>query len=435
MNISIFGLGYVGCVSLGCLAKNEHRVTGVDINNDKVELINKGLPTIIEKDIDRIIFKGYEKGLIKATTDYRAAIKETDISFICVGTPSMDTGQLNLEFVYNAARQIAEGLKEKSGFHVIVIRSTILPGTNEKVGSIMEEISGKKRNIGYAVVSNPEFLREGSAVEDYYNPAITVVGSDNEKALNQMKEIYKPVHGEFIAVDIKVAEMIKYVNNTFHALKISYTNEVGNICKALGVDSFKVMELFKMDTRLNISASYLNPGMAYGGSCLPKDLKGLATIAHDHYVKTPLIEAIETSNYIQKDRMLDLILKQGKKKIGLWGVAFKKGTDDLRFSPPVSLAESLLGKGYHLLLYDRYVHLSKLTGTNKSFIEQHLPHISVLLKSKLDDLINEVDIMVICHKPDPDELKVLKRFKGTIIDLVRLPVDTMGDLKVIGLSW
>ena len=282
MRISIFGLGYVGCVSLGCLAKNGHNIIGVDVNDIKVDLINNGKPTIIERDIDLIIEQQFKNKKIKATKDYKSAIKNTDISIICVGTPSTPEGHLNLEHIYKTAEQIGEAIKEKENFHIAVIRSTVLPGTNIKVGEIIEKTSGKQRNKGFAVVSNPEFLREGSAVEDYYNPPVTVLGSDNKKALNVLSKIYAKVNGPIEIVDIKVAEIIKYVNNSYHALKITFANEVGNICKRIGIDSHEVMRLFCMDKQLNISSYYFKPGFAYGGSCLPKDLKALQTLAHDY---------------------------------------------------------------------------------------------------------------------------------------------------------
>ncbi len=435
MNISVFGLGYVGCVSMGCLANNGHTIIGVDINQHKVALINSGKPTIIEKDIDRLIAENHALGRISATMNFKDAIRNTEISFICVGTPSLPTGQLNLEYVFNAAREIGEGLKEKNEFHVIIIRSTVFPGTNEKVGKLIEDYSGKKRNIGFAVISNPEFMREGSAVQDYYNPALTVIGSDNENAIKLLEAIYKNINAPIVHTTIRAAEIIKYINNTFHALKISFANEIGNICKALDIDSFEVMRLFKMDNRLNISTAYLNPGMAYGGSCLPKDLKGLSTIAHDNYIKVPVIEAVEISNSLQKSKVIEMVERKGKKNIGIYGLAFKKGTDDLRYSPSVSLVETLLGKGYNILVYDSFVHLAKLIGANKSFIEQHLPHISELLKNKFEEVLEKSEICIIAHQPDDDDYGKLSKYKGDIIDLVRLDKRKLNGLNIEGLSW
>ena len=436
MNISIFGLGYVGCVSTGCLAQNGHKIIGVDINEQKVALINDGKPTIIEKDITEIIEQQHAKGLIHATTDYKEAILNTDISFICVGTPSLVTGQLNLSYVLNTAEQIGESLGEKDTFHVIAIRSTVFPGTNGKVREIIEEKSGKKHGNDFAVISNPEFLREGSAVDDYYHPALTVLGGDNEYGLEVMKKIYSAIDAPIIATDVKAAEMIKYINNSFHALKISFANEVGNICQSIGIDPFEVMRLFKMDDRLNISTAYFNPGMAYGGSCLPKDLRGLATIAHDNYVKVPVIEAIGTSNELQHEKAIDLVQNRNKKDILLFGLAFKKGTDDLRYSPSVRLAESLIGKGYNLKIYDKYVYLAKLTGANKSYIEQHLPHISALLEDDLSPLIHEAELIIVTHQPDEDELKLLSQYPEKLLDFVRLKsMEQKSSVLTQGLSW
>ncbi|HND46897.1 MAG TPA: nucleotide sugar dehydrogenase, partial [Chitinophagales bacterium] len=267
MEISIFGLGYVGCVSLGCLAKNGHQVIGVDVHQQKVDLINKGLPTIVEKDIDTIIAEEFKNGKIRATNDANDAVANSEISIICVGTPSSKRGNLNLDFIYKVAEQIGQALKNKNSFHSVVIRSTVLPGTNEKVGEIIAEFSGKKRNKDFSIVSNPEFLREGTAVKDYYHPSITVLGGDSEIALEKVAALYKELPAPIEIVDIRVAEIIKYVNNSFHAVKVTFANEVGNISKSLGIDSHKVMELFCKDTHLNISPTYFKPGFAYGGSC------------------------------------------------------------------------------------------------------------------------------------------------------------------------
>jgi len=435
MQLSVFGLGYVGCVSIGCLAQNGHKVVGIDINPYKVELIKQGKPTIIEKDIDNLIKTYHQNGQITATVNYKEAVSKTEMSFICVGTPSLPTGQLNLDYVFNTAKQIAGALKEKHEFFVVVIRSTVFPGTNTKIAGIIESISGKKLNRDFAVVSNPEFLREGSAVEDYNNPALTVVGTESDKATQMMREIYANITTPMVVTDVKAAEMIKYVNNAFHALKISFANEVGNICKEIGVDAFKVMELFKMDDRLNISPAYFNPGMAYGGSCLPKDLKGLSTIAHDNYIETPVLNAIAISNENQKRRVLRIVQKQKQKCIGVLGLAFKKGTDDLRYSPTVDLIEGLIGKGYQVKIYDKNVMLSRLVGANKSYIEEHLPHISNLLTDNLNNLLSHSETLVVAHVPDTEEYDALKNYKGKILDLVKLDTDQLKSIDIEGLSW
>lgn len=400
MNVSIFGLGYVGCVCMGCLARNGHSVIGVDIIDSKVDLINNGNSTVIEKDIDKILTEQWKNGRISATKDFRQAVIDTEVSIICVGTPSTNEGHLNLSHIYNVSKQIGEGLKEKTGFHIIVIRSTVLPGSNKKVGEIIEEISGKERNVDFAVVSNPEFLREGTAIRDFFNPPMTLMASDNSEAIQIMKEIYKEINAPFEVTEIEVAEFIKYVNNAFHALKISFANEVGNICKRMGIDAHKVMEVFCKDTHLNISTYYLKPGFAYGGSCLPKDLKALRTLAHDYYLESPVLEAIEISNENQKKIALDMIANKGKKKIGILGLSFKKGTDDLRKSPIVEITENLLGRGYSVLIYDEKVSMSKLTGKNKEYIHKYIPHLSELLSGDLDFVVSNSDLIVISQSDD-----------------------------------
>ncbi len=311
MNISIFGLGYVGCVSLGCLAQNGHKLIGVDVNSTKVNQINNGKATIIEKDIDEIIKDQRNRGNIRATDNYQNAIFESELSFIAVGTPSTVNGHLNLDYVYSVAEQFAESLQNKDSFHTIVIRSTILPGTCDRFAEIIEENSNKKRNIDFAIVDNPEFLREGSAVYDYYHPPLTLIGSDKKEAAELVASLYEDLPSEIIITELKVAEIMKYVNNTFHALKISFANEVGNICMALGIDSHKVMDIFIKDKKLNLSPYYFKPGFAYGGSCLPKDLKGFQTLAHDYYVNVPVIESIDKTNFLQIQRAINLIEEKG----------------------------------------------------------------------------------------------------------------------------
>jgi len=400
MNIAVFGLGYVGCISLGCLANNGHSVIGVDVSKFKVDLINSGKPTIVEKDIDDLISKNIASGAIKATPDHKTAIAESDIAFICVGTPSLHTGQLDLNYVFKTAEQIGAGIKQKESFYTIVIRSTVVPGTNEKAGKIIEQKSGKKRNTDFAVVSNPEFLREGSAVYDYNNPAVTVVGTDNQSAFELMEKIYSQVKAPVFKTEIGVAEIIKYVNNSFHALKITFANEVGVIAKTLGIDSNKLMDLFVLDNKLNISPAYLKPGMAYGGSCLPKDLKGLYTIAYDKYLNTPLLKSISESNNVHANRAFQLVEKFQSKKVGIIGLAFKKGTDDLRYSPAVALIEKLIGKGYDVKIYDKNVVLSKLLGANKSYIEEKLPHISAMLVNTIEEAVQHAQTIVLVHRLD-----------------------------------
>lgn len=423
MNVSIFGLGYVGCVGIGCLAESGHNVIGVDVVDNKVNLINSGKATIIEKDIDRLISENHKKGLISATKDYKNAVKQSEISVICVGTPSSPEGHLDLSYIFRTAENIALGIAEKHEFHIVVIRSTVMPGTNNKICSIIEKTSGKKRNIDFAVISNPEFLREGTAVLDYYNPAVTVLGGDHQGALETMSILYENINAPIQIVNIEIAEIIKYVNNSFHALKIVFANEVGNICKKLDIDSHQVMDLFCMDHQLNISPYYFKPGYAYGGSCLPKDLKGLKTLAHDNYLLTPVLSAIEDSNTNQKAIAFNLVDRIGKRKVGILGLSFKTGTDDLRYSPAVELAESLLGKGYEVFIYDQNVNLTKITGTNKDYIDSHIPHLSNLITDDLEQVIEQSDVLVVTQKSKDFENLDKKYSDKLILDFVRVKND------------
>lgn len=435
MNISIFGLGYVGCVGAACFASMGHKVIGVDVSPRKVELINQGRPTIIERDIEDLCRKGHESGLLSATGSADEAVAATDISFIAVGTPSSPQGHLNLDYIHAVALEIGRALRHKDTFHIVAVRSTVLPGTNERVGEIIAEESGKERNRHFAVVSNPEFLREGTSVKDFMNPPLTLVGTDCPRAEEIFRELYSPLPSEFIATDIRVAEVMKYVNNTFHALKIVFGNEVGNICKALGIDSHKVMDIFCRDRQLNISPYYFKPGFAYGGSCLPKDTRAFRTLARDNYIDAPVISHIAKSNDAQKQRAVELITAQGKSRIGVFGLSFKAGTDDLRCSPIVEVVETLIGKGYEIGIYDRNVKVSDLTGTNRQFILDKIPHLHHLVSDNLDAVASEADILVITNK-EKEFADLPARYPGKIIiDLVRAwdTLDYPGHYE--GLSW
>lgn len=441
MNISIFGLGYVGCVGAACLAKLGHNVIGVDVNENKVRLMNEGKPTIIEVGIAELCQEAHDKGLMKATTVASEAIAETEVSFIVVGTPSSPEGHLNLNYIYTVARRIGRALKEKKEkgdlnyTHLIAIRSTVLPGTNQKVGEIVAEESGLNRGVDFNIVSNPEFLREGTSVEDYFNPPLTLIGTDSEYAEKVFREMYKDITGEFVCTDIKVAEMMKYVNNTFHALKIVFGNEVGRICKGLDIDSHKVMEIFCKDKHLNISPYYFKPGFAYGGSCLPKDSKALRTLARDLYVDVPVMNAIDPSNEIQKHKAVEIIMEKGKRNVGILGLSFKAGTDDLRCSPIVDVVETLLGKGFSLCIYDKNVKMSELTGTNKDFIMAKIPHLQHFITADIDKVMEQSDVVVVTNKEKEFE-DVLKKYPGKIIiDLVRQWKEVDYDGVYEGIAW
>ena len=435
MNISIFGLGYVGCVGAACCAKLGHHVIGNDISENKVNLINQGKPTIIEADIEELVKEAHDKGLLEATMDYHYAVHNSEVSFIVVGTPSSKEGHLNLNYIYGVAKQIGEAMRDKKDFHIVAIRSTVLPGTNKKVGEIIAEASGKERGKDFTVVSNPEFLREGTSVEDYMHPPLTLIGTDSEIAEAKFRELYKDIPGEFICTDIEVAEIMKYVNNTFHALKIVFGNEVGNICKKLNIDSHKVMEIFCKDKQLNISPYYFKPGFAYGGSCLPKDSKALRTLAHDLYVDTPVINAINNSNETQKKIAVDIIESKGRKRVGILGLSFKAGTDDLRNSPIVDVVQVLYGKGYEVHIYDKNVRVSQLTGTNADFIAAKLPHLHEIITDDLDAVCSACDVLVITNK-EKEFAQVPEKYPNKcIVDLVRQfkEVDYEGNYE--GISW
>lgn len=435
MKISVFGLGYVGCVSLGCLAQNGHDVVGVDVNPIKVGQINDGRATIVEKDIDQIMARQHALGRIRATINFREAILNTDVSIIAVGTPSTAQGHLNLQYIFNVAEHFGAVLPEKERFHVIAIRSTVMPGTCEKITTLIEERSGKVRNVDFAVVSNPEFLREGTAVRDYYQPPLTLIGTESEWAGIVMRSLYDQLPAEVIVTETRIAEIMKYVNNTFHALKISFANEVGNICSALDLDSHKVMDIFCKDTQLNISKYYFKPGFAYGGSCLPKDLKGLQTLAHDLYLQVPLINSIDRTNEIQMQRASSVLMKHTGKKIGFLGIGFKAGTDDLRNSPAVELAEMLLGKGCTIKIYDRNVQTSHLTGTNKEYIDQHIPHLSRLMVQNSKKLADWADVLIVCTSETEFTTLLASVSDKVVLDLVRLPMEPNSTHDYIGINW
>ncbi len=434
MSISIFGLGYIGCVSLGCLAQNGFQVIGVDVNKTKVHLINQGLPTIIEKDIDTIIKEQHKSGKIRATKDYHQAVMESDMSIICVGTPLGEDGNLNLEYIYQTAKQIGEVLKYKDSFHIIVIRSTVVPGTNQRVSEIISEISGKKVNIDFSVVSNPEFLREGSAVQDYYNPPFTLIGTDNDEAARVMKHIYEKVNGEFIRTEIKIAELIKYVNNSFHALKVTFTNEVGTICKKLDIDAYELMNIFCKDKKLNISPYYLKPGFAYGGSCLPKDLNALKTMARDLNIKVPVLSSIELSNQNHIQNVVQIIKKSGKTKIGIFGIAFKEGTDDLRYSPVINVIEELLANDYQVKVYDDYVQTALLIGSNKEYLEKNLPYLKNLMVNNEKDLLEWAELVVFNKKKEYYRELISQYPDKSFLDLIRIN-GNIQKLNYEGICW
>ncbi|MFZ2799703.1 MAG: nucleotide sugar dehydrogenase [Syntrophorhabdus sp.] len=423
MRISIFGLGYVGFVSGLCLAESGHLVIGVDVNAQKVDMINNGVPPIVEQHVKEKLFAARQKGQIKAICDTTEAVNSTDLSLVCVGTPSLDNGDINLSYLKRVCRQIGEALKKKQAFHVVVIRSTIVPGsTDELLVPILEKYSGKKAGSDFGVAYNPEFLREGSSIEDYYHPPKIVVGGMDQSSVEKTLSIYKGLKAPVFKTTTKVAEMVKYVDNIFHALKITFANEVGMLCALLAIDSHEVMDIFAQDTKLNISPAYLKPGFAFGGSCLPKDIRAFLYKSKTYDLDLPLVSSILVSNEQQIKRAFDIAIKQrGAKKISIFGLSFKPGTDDLRESPMVSLVELFIGKGYEIKIYDENVSLAKVMGSNKEYLDRAIPHISRLLSEDINEVLLHGDILVFGHNSELYR-SVRKNIKPgqTIIDLARL---------------
>ncbi|HKE66058.1 MAG TPA: nucleotide sugar dehydrogenase [Micromonosporaceae bacterium] len=422
MKISVFGLGYVGCVSAACLASQGHEVVGVDVNPTKIELISRGQAPLVEERIGELTAEVVASGALRATSDLAAAVSGTEISLICVGTPSAPSGNMSTEYLERVAEQIGTALADLGRWHTVVFRSTMLPGTCANLLiPILEKASGRTAGVDFGVAVNPEFLREGSSVRDFFEPPKTVIGEIDTRSGDVVASLYEGLPGQVFRVPIPVAEMAKYADNSYHGLKIAFANEIGAVSQALGIDSHRVMDVFLADTKLNVSTAYLRPGFAFGGSCLPKDLRGLVYAARRADVSLPLLSHVLPSNEEHLRRAFELIAATGKRRIGLFGLSFKPGTDDLRESPLVELAERLLGKGYDLRIYDANVTMSRLMGANREFIDGRLPHLGELLGSSIDEVLAHAEVCVIGCK-DPELLEALEHTTDrTIIDLVRLP--------------
>jgi len=435
--ISIFGLGYVGTVSACCLANEGHTVIGVDPNKTKVDLISEGKSPIIEDQIAEIIAESVLEGKLSASTDTYKSIHSTEISLICVGTPSKLNGSLDLKYVHRVCQEIGEALKSKNEFHVVTCRSTILPGSmRDVVIPTLEERSGKKAGIDFGVCNNPEFLREGTAVHDFYNPPKTVIGETDSCSGELLASLYRKLDAPMIRTDIETAEMVKYTDNVWHALKVTFANEIGNICKKLGIDGHRVMDIFCEDAKLNLSSYYLKPGFAFGGSCLPKDVRALTYKGRSLDLDLPLLNAILPSNQRQVEKGLEMIMSLGNKKVGILGFSFKAGTDDLRESPLVEVIERLLGKGYDLRIYDKNVNLAKLIGANRDYILNHIPHISQLMAESIDEVLKHAQTIVIGN--NASEFKTIMdrlREHQVIVDLVRITDQKTKVGKYNGICW
>lgn len=437
MRISLFGLGYVGAVSVACFAKDGHTVIGVDPNPDKLELIRRGHSPIVEPELEELLTDGVKAGRIRVSESAYEAVLDSEASFVCVGTPSEENGAVNLSYIEKVCREIGAALKDKSAYHVVVIRSTLKAGTTESlVIPLLEACSGKRHGEGFGVVFNPEFLREATSVFDFYNPPKTVIGGSDARALDLVAELYAKLPAKLIRTSYKIAEMVKVVDNVFHALKVSFANEIGNIAHGVGVDSHEVMDIFCQDTKLNLSPYYLKPGFAFGGSCLPKDLRALNYLGRSLDLATPIVASIFASNEEQIRLAFARIAAMNVRRIGVLGISFKAGTDDLRESPLVELLERLLGKGYEIRIYDRQVALAKLIGANKAFIEGRIPHLSRLLVAETREIAAHAELVIVGNK-DPEYLPLLAELSPSqrVLDLVRLTRHVETPAHYEGLSW
>jgi GDP-mannose 6-dehydrogenase len=436
MKISIMGLGYVGAVSAGCLAEEGHEIIGVDPQQAKVDLINQGRTPIIERDIGEMIGRNVADGRLRATTNVYEAVRHTDLSLICVGTPSLGNGHIDLAYVKRVCQQIGEALKDHHG-HTVVVRSTMLPGTmREVVIPGLEVASGLKAGDDFGLCINPEFLREGTAVHDYFHPPKTVIGEIDKASGDVLVKLYGHMPCPLIRTDYETAEMVKYADNTWHALKVAFANELGNICKGLGLDSHKLMDIFCQDTKLNLSPYYLKPGFAFGGSCLPKDVRALAYKAKMLDVPVPIINAIMPSNQEQLERGIRAVIDKGNRKVGILGFSFKAGTDDLRESPIVELVERLIGKGYDLRVYDSNVRMASIHGANREYIVNHIPHISKLMVGSVQEVLDHAGTIVIGNgSPEFREVPRLLVPPQQIVDLVRISDSCSLEGLYDGICW
>jgi GDP-mannose 6-dehydrogenase len=436
--ISIFGLGYVGAVSLACLARDGHEVTGVDIDPNKLALLQSGQAPIVEAGIQELTRAVMRGGTVHVTENVRQAVLTTDISFVCVGTPAQRNGSQDLSAITRIATQLGAALRDKDSRHVIVIRSTVQPGTVEEVVQpAIEEASGLKAGKDFSLCFQPEFLREGTSIRDYDNPPFTVIGATDDYGFEMLRTVFGELPGEFIRTSIRTAEMLKYACNAFHALKITFANEIGRIAQPLGVDPHEVMKLLCMDRQLNISSAYLRPGFAFGGSCLPKDLKALVHAAKSHDVEVPMLSNVLASNFAHIDMAVERVLASGKRSVGLIGLSFKPGTDDLRESPLVVMAERFIGKGLQLQVYDPQVNVARLIGANRRYIEESIPHIASLMTSELDQLVGDCDVLVVAMKNASvlDALERHTRADQILLDIAGLPDPTAQRALYQGVCW
>jgi GDP-mannose 6-dehydrogenase len=424
-NVSVFGMGYVGTVTAACLARDGHSVTGVDVHPLKLAMFREGKSPIIEPDLPELVAEVVAAGRLRVTSEHKEAVFASDVSLVCVGTPSAEDGGLDLRYVREVARQIGSALRRKDEYHTVIIRSTMLPGSTEsEVLPVLETASGKQAGRDFGLCVNPEFMREGSSVEDFDHPPLTLIGALDERSGDAAAALYAGLKAPLIRTDLRTAEMAKYVSNSWHALKIAFANEIGNFCKRAGVDGHRVMEIFAQDTKLNISAAYLKPGFAYGGSCLPKDVRALLHRARSEHLEMPVLEAIPRSNELQARTGVEMVMRTGKKRVGVLGFSFKENSDDLRESPMMGLIETLIGKGYDIQVYDPNVSLDLLMGATKRYVERTVPHIACLMSDDLRHVIERSEVLVV-GKRSPEFSHALGSLDGNkrVVDLVRVFAD------------
>jgi GDP-mannose 6-dehydrogenase len=438
MKICVIGLGYVGAVTAACLARDGHEVLGIDLDSTKLKLLAEGKAPIIEEGIEEITREAAQSKRLTVTNKLDATVATCDLIFVCVGTPSAPNGSQDLTAVKRVAEQIGNSLKDCEGFPVVVLRSTVYPGITESVVQpVLEEYANGIVGKDFGLCFQPEFLREGSSVEDFYNPPFTVIGSNCEKSADRVSQLFGDFPGEFVTTSFSAAEMLKLTCNVFHALKISFANEVGRLSKSLDVDSREVMELVCKDKSLNIAPTYLRPGFAYGGSCLPKDLRAMLYLARTNDVELPVMQGVQGTNGVHIQHAADIVMSSGSRKVGMVGLSFKPGTDDLRESPLVTLAETLIGKGYELCIHDPAVNLARLIGSNKRFIEETIPHIESLLTDDLERVFEHADILIVGQN-HPNLARLFGERSSdepVVIDLVGLDSSVVEDCIYHGVCW
>jgi len=437
MRISVFGLGYVGAVSAACLAGDGHDVTGVDPQPVKVDLLNRGRSPVVEEGLTELVGTSVAAGRLRATVACPEAVRGTELGFVCVGTPSQTNGSLDLTYLRRVGEDIGAALRERDGFFVVVLRSTVLPGTTQEVlVPILERASGKRAGRDFGVCANPEFLREGSAVHDFHHPPKVVIGASDERSRRLLTPVAERPGAPTIQTEVRLAEMVKYADNAWHALKVAFANEIGSLAKAQGLDGRRVMEVFCADQKLNLSSAYLRPGFAFGGSCLPKDVRALAYKGRGLDLDLPLLNAVLPSNRQQLERAFQLVTDADHRRIGVLGLSFKAGTDDLRESPMVDLVERLLGKGYDLRVYDGNVNLAKLVGANRDYILNQIPHISNLMVATVDELLDHAQTVVV-GTADAAFRAALERVRPgqRVVDLVRIVDEPDGREGYDGICW